>query len=628
MGNDMSNGSIGPIASDRICRVGDACTSDRDITVDNKSPWSENGQYTENVKCVNINVDAGNTTELHSLIAAASRDNHWSEVINWLRSHPEEAQQCDKKFRTPLALACSVPNTPSNVIREILAVSPGAPTIPDKNGSYPLHFYATTESQHKDVNILKVLIQHHKDATLARNRFGNTPLQAAIEASSPRADILKALILANTKAVTITNNHGSYPLHYAWKDRTSDFSIVKLLLKLYPQAVSCQNDYGATPIFMAVNWDASVEVMDLLLGSCPAAAQVKDERGICSISSAWNLFVHQVKVDDEADINKEKERVKRNRKLLKLASSQYDLEGKAELWWNKMQILMKASYHNSIKDPLPNIKWRVLHAAAGCDCPPDLMSLVLKMYRNHLFLKDENKNLPIHIICAGHTYVKQPFESEFEPTISKIALEFPEGVKIKGGDGKLPLHIAVQNGKAWSEGVSRLIELYPESVRVCDKKTRLFPAMLMAESSHSKASQNKLITLAARIAKVNFKSSVWKKLASYRKEEEIKKVMNQRHVAELNTVYQLLRLAPDLITTTGDEQKIKEKAYLRSDNERQTEKFREMNYDAIALKRILLTKEREYRSKLGELERELIYLREHEKKVRLEQQVGEKRDDS
>ena len=83
--------------------------------------------------------------------------------------------------------------------------------------------------------------------------------------------------MAYTKAVAITNSHESYPLHYAWKNRTSNLDIVRLLLKLHPKAVSLQNDDG---IFMAVNWDVSMKVIEVLLDACPSAVKIKDERGI------------------------------------------------------------------------------------------------------------------------------------------------------------------------------------------------------------------------------------------------------------------------------------------------------------------------------------------------------------
>mmetsp|Transcript_619 Transcript_619/g.827 ORF Transcript_619/g.827 Transcript_619/m.827 type:complete len:660 (+) Transcript_619:229-2208(+) len=574
--------------------------------------------------------EPGISTELHKLISLPGSDNKWDSVMKRMKSNPEEASMRDDKCRTALALACSNSGCPAHVIRELLSLSPRSPSMCDKNGSYPLHFYAASESPFKEVSLLQLLVRYHEEAALTRNKFGNTPLQAAIEANSLQPDILKALILANTKAVAMTNSHGSYPLHYAWKDQTPDLHIVKLLLKLYPKAISLQNDYGATPIFMAVNWDATYDVMELLLKACPSAVRIKDERGICSISSAWNLFIHQVKVDSEADVSKEKERVKRNRRLIKFAASPYDLEGKAEIWWNKMQLLLKASYHNSISDPLPKSKWRVLHAAAGCDCPPELLTLVLKLYRNLLFIKDENDNLPIHIICATPSYVKQPFESAGDHMITKLVNEFPECAKVKGGSGRLPLHIAVDNKKTWSEGVSRLVELYPESVRAYDRKTRLYPAMLMAAADNTATEQSKR-NVAERTAKTRFKTTLWKKLPSRRKEEEVEKILADLEILEMHTVYQLLRCAPELIARLGDEMRNKEKAYLKQDNEKQYEKFREMNYDAIALKRILVMKEKEYKAKLNELEREFAFLRETEEQMNMGvppiQTIYEKRDD-
>jgi hypothetical protein len=69
--------------------------------------------------------------------------------------------------------------------------------------------------------------------------------------------------------------------------------------------------------------------------------------------------------------------------------------------------------------------------------------------------------------------------------------EQKEILKYGGADwvdpsGRLPLHIAIDSGKTWNDGIDALIKIYPESISITDRSTKLFPYQLAA----TKAIQN------------------------------------------------------------------------------------------------------------------------------------------
>jgi hypothetical protein len=54
--------------------------------------------------------------------------------------------------------------------------------------------------------------------------------------------------------------------------------------------------------------------------------------------------------------------------------------------------------------------------------------------------------------------------------------------------GRLPLHIAIEAGKTWSDGIEALIHAFPQSICITDRSTKLYPYQLSA----TKATQSEL----------------------------------------------------------------------------------------------------------------------------------------
>ena len=111
--------------------------------------------------------------------------------------------------------------------------------------------------------------------------------------------------------------------------------------------------------------------------------------------------------------------MKENRQIMTEAESPFDLEGEVESWWDKMELLLRAAYHDTVWELPRSQLWRILHAAAGVNCPPNLVRFTLKLYRNQIFLKDNEQRLPVHIAAGAPVHTYQPFLNPCSPNYSK-----------------------------------------------------------------------------------------------------------------------------------------------------------------------------------------------------------------
>lgn len=544
---------------------------------------------------------------------------------------------------------------------------PSAATLPDINGSFPLHFYVA-HTGCKEYMVLR-LIDYHREALVSRNRYGSTPLSLAIS-SAPTDDSLEdmseasgsigrnnkdkserdlcinALLRANPEAVRLQNRHGNYPVHFVGRcgNSISKESIASIV-EAFPGALIKRNIYGASPIFQAIYWDANEVVLKTLLQSNPGTALIEDEQGLCAISLAWNLFINGTKAyndssessdaDDSSEVQQyrvqEKERVTRNRHMILQADLPVDLEGDAEIWWDRMQILLQAAYSSleptavtifSLSDDTSNSArelgetdsepptWRLLHAVAAVKCPPNLLRFALKLYRRQLFLKDDKGRIPLHLTAEYPAYVPLYFEKSScsgEPALVTLASAHPNSVREKDNSGRLPLHTALESKKMWDDGVSYIVELYPDSVKVPHPKSDLLPFM-MATIKRSRSSEYKTALDKARRSN---KLKEWRKFSERKKDNLIDEIIKERELRQFNTVYHLIRTAPEIVLNDVNLLSHQHgKQYLKNSNAFLSTQINEMVADVSQLKIMLNQKKENHIKDIEDLTGELKKLKQ------------------
>jgi hypothetical protein len=90
---------------------------------------------------------------------------------------------------------------------------------------------------------------------------------------------------------------------------------------------------------------------------------------------------------------------------------------------------------------------------------------------------DETGKLPLHWACQIRI---APGSSllHYRDVIVSLLKAYPEGVKIANPDGLFPLHLMINTGKTWDEGISELVRAFPEVAKI-PTRDGLLPLHLM-----------------------------------------------------------------------------------------------------------------------------------------------------
>jgi len=150
----------------------------------------------------------------------------------------------------------------------------------------------------------------------------------------------------------------------------------------------------------------------------------------------------------------------------------------------KIDLLLRAAFHGVAENrSIPNKrKWRAVHAACnGGTCPFDVLAFSLQILPGETKVFNEDGNLPLHIAASA-----PPYETTVPPELAPgrpihlLLNRSPEGAMKVNKKGRLPLHLALESGKTLNNGVDALVEAFPESVRMRDPVTLLYPFQMAA----------------------------------------------------------------------------------------------------------------------------------------------------
>jgi len=125
-------------------------------------------------------------------------------------------------------------------------------------------------------------------------------------------------------------------------------------------------------------------------------------------------------------------------------------------------------------------------------CPPLLLRLALSgKYRSkhgiwgQVNTADENGMLPLHHAVqrpvATNRFVPPYFDDDGPASMVEILLEeYPASVYARDHKGRIPLHYALEAGTVSERVIMTMIAMYPDSVRLQDPVSGLYPFMLVA----------------------------------------------------------------------------------------------------------------------------------------------------
>jgi hypothetical protein len=173
-----------------------------------------------------------------------------------------------------------------------------------------------------------------------------------------------------------------------------------------------------------------------------------------------------------------------------------DMANKMGSIWKKVMVLMCSSYHGSMKFIVgnDNSQWLPLHAAISTSAPMGVIQLLSKLYPDELFrlhhVRDQGVT-PITFALARIKHLKKAWDKEDSDNEKEDRSFLRETIRaLLGNDGsmaskpnsqgRLPLHIAIENGLGWNEGTAVIYRAYPAAVSVRDPVTGLFPFLAAA----------------------------------------------------------------------------------------------------------------------------------------------------
>lgn len=113
-----------------------------------------------------------------------------------------------------------------------------------------------------------------KTMLLETDNHGRTPLHIAIS-SNASLNVIAFLLETDARATSVEEHSGRLPLHLACVGYDhGQVELVRLLLEAYPQACSHESRNGRTPLHLAIEGGAPVNVIELLVESCPEAVEM------------------------------------------------------------------------------------------------------------------------------------------------------------------------------------------------------------------------------------------------------------------------------------------------------------------------------------------------------------------
>jgi hypothetical protein len=186
-------------------------------------------------------------------------------------------------------------------------------------------------------------------------------------------------------------------LHHACLFR-APATVIKLILYVAPELASVRNEDGETALHWAIRLSAPNEIIKLLLAANPTSGtHARDKDGNTPLSLIW---------DRHREDFLEAQRMTEGKGVLSLNS------------WRRMLLLLQYNDNQVFRDtstgeaeakiPLP---FRPLHVSTQIACSYSLFTLLIRVYRSELTVKDEYGRLPLHIAAANATIIDPTMSS-------------------------------------------------------------------------------------------------------------------------------------------------------------------------------------------------------------------------
>jgi hypothetical protein len=257
-------------------------------------------------------------------------------------------------------------------------------------------------------------------------------------------------------------------------------------------------------------------------------------------------------------------------------------------FWHEMELLVMAATHLSlyITDDHDEIgqgydgeqEMLIVHGLAKVGCPNEIGRLAVKLYPEQVRQIDINGNLPLHIASLSHktsalaagTHGDQTYgeNATLGPPMMKCLIDvYPGGASEVDSDGRYPINLAILAGKTWLDGVGDIFRAGPNVIisGSLDSITRLPSFMIAAlprrpltcdgeENINDRERNSRMDSdidfeeeMRAKRNTSKTIGSMWRFLPDQSKLRAVAEARRDIEMIQLNTIFELLRIAPDLI---------------------------------------------------------------------------------
>lgn len=152
--------------------------------------------------------------------------------------------------------------------------------------------------------------------------------------------------------------------------------------------------------------------------------------------------------------------------------------------WTKLVLTVRAAHTYTTGQEENSIEYsesaRELHVALEYSCPPMVLCHFVEMYPEQASMTMKKfASYPLHYYLGCCEFVNCS-----RVTVQRLIKAFPQAVHERH-DGRLPLHLALLQGRAWNDGIQDLVFAGPESLDCAEPSTGMVPFLQAAASEWS-----------------------------------------------------------------------------------------------------------------------------------------------
>lgn len=375
-------------------------------------------------------------------------------------------------------------------------------SIPDCNGNTPLHYLFQDAYAH-----------------YSRMRY----VKMVIEMSDTVDQMRHTSIYWNELMLRQNDSWGCTPLHMLAEHVSIDFDAFTMVLRKCNDACNSQylihpllqtdND-GELPIDFACDQaDATDRWLEPLVGFLDGDYKVTHDTVFkykCHLNLLDNFIEnHEEEVerfysDNDWWSTEERECVsfqqflssKRRVDEIDWSSLRRPFEG----LWPKLRVLLEAAVKSNIHHTLQMHEYSNSSEPVHLCCsvenfPAFILQMTLLHDQSALMRRDEHGRIPLHYALVATSGIREQdslvelaywgtnYESRF--LIQFILENAPYSVDVKDRDGRLPIHLAIVNGRDLDSVVLPIIATSPSAIAAIDPCTNLKPFILAAAHDHA-----------------------------------------------------------------------------------------------------------------------------------------------